>query len=81
MNFALYSCDWTGLSIQFKKILLFTMIVNNTENMKLQISPKKIVNLEMFANVCIKQNIYFLIVLQLKCIKHFLNNDSKMYNI
>lgn len=35
----------------------------------------------MFANVCIKQNIYFLIVLQLKFIKHFLNNDSKMYNI
>jgi len=53
MNFALYSCDWTAMSLNYKKMLLFTMRMNDAEKLKLKISLRKIVNLEMFASVCI----------------------------
>jgi len=53
MNFALYSSDWTAMSISYKKMLLFTMRMNDAEKLKLKISLRKIVNLEMFASVCI----------------------------
>lgn len=53
MNFALYSSDWTEASINYKKIILLTMRMNSAEKMKLKISLKRIVNLEMFASVCI----------------------------
>lgn len=53
MNFALYSSDWTAMSINYKKMLLFTMRMNDAEKLKLKISLRKIVNLEMFASVCI----------------------------
>jgi len=53
MNFALYSSDWTAMSIKYKNMLLFTMRMNDAEKLKLKISLRKIVNLEMFANVCI----------------------------
>lgn len=56
MNFALYSSDWTAMSISYKKMLLFTMRMNDAEKLKQKISLRKIVNLEMFASVCI---IYF----------------------
>lgn len=51
MNFALYSSNWTDMSIKFKKLLLFTMRMNNAENLKMQISMNKMVNMEMFADV------------------------------
>ncbi|XP_029342689.1 uncharacterized protein LOC115033683 [Acyrthosiphon pisum] len=51
MNFALYSSDWTAMSINYKKMLLFTMRMNDAEKLKLKISLRKIVNLEMFASV------------------------------
>lgn len=57
MNFALYSSDWTAMSISYKKMLLFTMRMNDAEKLKLKISLRKIVNLEMFASVCI--NLYY----------------------
>jgi len=53
MNFALYSGDWTAMNINYKKMLLFTMRMNDAEKLKLKISLRKIVNLEMFASVCI----------------------------
>lgn len=51
MNFALYSSNWTDMNIKFKKLLLFTMRVNNAENLKMKISINRIVNMEMFADV------------------------------
>lgn len=53
MNFALYSSNWTAMSINYKKMLLFTMRMNDAEKLKLKISLRKIVNLEMFASVSI----------------------------
>lgn len=51
MNFALYSSNWTAMSVNYKKMLLFTMRMNDAEKLKLKISLRKIVNLEMFASV------------------------------
>lgn len=51
MNFALYSSNWTNMNIKFKKLLLFTMRVNNAENLKMKISINRLVNMEMFADV------------------------------
>jgi len=51
MNFALYSSNWTDMNIKFKKLLLFTMRVNNSENLKMKISINRIVNMKMFADV------------------------------
>ena len=51
MNFALYSSDWTEMSINYKKMILFFNLINSADKFKLKISLKKIVNLEMFASV------------------------------
>lgn len=65
MNFALYSSDWTKLNIKYKKMILLIMRMNSAEKMKLKVSLKKIVNLEMFASVCIIFNpIHFYISLR-----------------
>ncbi|KAL5239850.1 hypothetical protein ACI65C_007260, partial [Semiaphis heraclei] len=50
MNFALYSSDWTGMSVKFKELLLCTMRMNDAENLKMKISLQRIVDMEMFAN-------------------------------
>ncbi|XP_060877188.1 uncharacterized protein LOC132950023 [Metopolophium dirhodum] len=51
MNFALYSSNWTDMSIKFKKLLLLTMRMNDAENLKMKISMNRMVNMEMFADV------------------------------
>lgn len=53
MNFALYCSEWTEMSIDYKNLLLLTMKMNDAEKLKLKVSMGKIVNLEMFASVCI----------------------------
>eukprot|EP00102_Acyrthosiphon_pisum_P024879 XP_016662089.1 PREDICTED: uncharacterized protein LOC107884465 [Acyrthosiphon pisum] len=51
VNTGIYSCDWTKMDIQFKKLLLLTMQMNNANNLVIKASPKKIVNLQLFANI------------------------------
>ncbi|XP_060875404.1 uncharacterized protein LOC132948778 [Metopolophium dirhodum] len=51
VNFALYSCDWTKMDIKFKKLLLLTMRMNDANNFVIRATPRKVVNLQMFANV------------------------------
>lgn len=53
INFEIYSCNWTALDLKLKRLLLFTMQMNNTNQLKLKASPKKIINLQLFANVLI----------------------------
>jgi len=52
INDALYNCNWTGMSIKFKKLLLLTMQINNANNFKLNISTNIIINLQLYTNVC-----------------------------
>lgn len=58
INFALYDSNWTEMNIEFKKLLLHTMRMNNAYNFKLKATTKQIVNLELFTNV----NIFFKIL-------------------
>ncbi|XP_025412114.1 odorant receptor 2a-like [Sipha flava] len=51
INFALYNCNWTEMNIKFKKLLLLTMRVKNTSNLKLNVTTQMVVNLELFTNV------------------------------
>ncbi|XP_022183354.1 uncharacterized protein LOC111042928 [Myzus persicae] len=51
INFALYSSNWTEMSIKFKKLLLLTMQINNANNFKLNVSTNIVVNLKLYTNV------------------------------
>ncbi|KAL4098229.1 hypothetical protein QTP88_022873 [Uroleucon formosanum] len=46
--FALYSSNWTEMDMKFKKLILLTMKMNNTNHKMLKFTRTKIVNLEMF---------------------------------
>lgn len=52
MLFSMYSCDWTDQSIQYKKLLHLTMIMNNSNNLNLQMTQRRKFDLEMFTSVC-----------------------------
>lgn len=48
------------MNIKYKKLLLFTMRMNDAEHLKLRVTMKYIVNLELFGNVrIIILNCYF----------------------
>eukprot|EP00102_Acyrthosiphon_pisum_P023964 XP_016661174.1 PREDICTED: odorant receptor 46a-like isoform X6 [Acyrthosiphon pisum] len=51
MNFALYSGDWSGKSLKYKKMILYAMQMNSTDQMKLQVTKTRVVNLELFTSV------------------------------
>ncbi|KAF0758872.1 odorant receptor 46a-like [Aphis craccivora] len=42
INFALYSNDWTQSNAQHKNLLLHAMRMNNAENLRLQVTRKRI---------------------------------------
>ncbi|XP_050534698.1 uncharacterized protein LOC126901868 isoform X2 [Daktulosphaira vitifoliae] len=50
VQFAMYSVDWTAKSIKFKKMLLLAMNLNTTNKLKMEITPQKTINLEVFAS-------------------------------
>lgn len=52
MNDSLYGSNWTGMSLEYKKTILYAMRMNDAEMMKLKVSMTKIINLEMFSSVC-----------------------------
>lgn len=51
VNFGIYSCDWTMMNLKFKKIVLLAMQMNNATQLILRVSPKKIIDLQLFTNV------------------------------
>ncbi|XP_050440820.1 odorant receptor 94a-like [Adelges cooleyi] len=53
INFALYSSNWTDSNIDVKRLIVLTMAMNNAHQLKIKVTPNKIVNMEIFANVCI----------------------------
>ncbi|XP_050535225.1 odorant receptor 23a [Daktulosphaira vitifoliae] len=50
IQFALYCIDWTEKSIKFKQKLLLAMSLNNTNRLKMNITPRKSLNLEVFGS-------------------------------
>ena len=69
LNFGLYSSNWTAMDLKFKKTLLLAMNTNSAHRRVLKITPKSILNLEMFSNVSISilnhcnNNLLFLSIL------------------
>jgi len=53
MNFAIYSCNWTKKDLKFKKLVLLAMRMNDANQIIIRVTPKKIINLQMFASVLI----------------------------
>nr|UMT69225.1 odorant receptor 29 [Myzus persicae] len=51
LNFALYSSDWLDKSLKYKKKILCAMRMNNANQLKLQVTLTRIVNLELFTGV------------------------------
>ncbi|CAI6361908.1 unnamed protein product [Macrosiphum euphorbiae] len=51
LNFGLYSSNWTEMDLKFKKILFLAMSMNSTHMKVMKLSPKSIINLEMFTRV------------------------------
>jgi len=51
VNFGLYSSNWTAMDLKYKKTLLFAMNMNSAHRRVMKVTPKSIVNLEMFSNV------------------------------
>ncbi|KAF0706717.1 odorant receptor 46a-like, partial [Aphis craccivora] len=50
VNFGIYTCNWTKMDLKFKKLLLLTMQMNNANRMVIKASPKKVINLQLFAS-------------------------------
>ncbi|KAF0761946.1 odorant receptor 67a [Aphis craccivora] len=51
INFGLYSCDWTWLDIEIKKLILLAMRINNSNNLKMNVTFTKFIDLPMFASI------------------------------
>ncbi|XP_050059676.1 odorant receptor 67a-like [Aphis gossypii] len=45
INFGLYSCDWTRLDIEIKKLILLAMRMNNSNNLKINVTFTKFIDL------------------------------------
>lgn len=51
INFGLYGSNWTEMDLKFKKTLLLIMSMNSAHRRMMKVSPKSVVNMEMFARV------------------------------
>lgn len=47
----MYSCNWTEMDLKMKKLLLLAMQMEDANKMMLKITPKKIVDIQLFSNV------------------------------
>ncbi|CAI6360301.1 unnamed protein product [Macrosiphum euphorbiae] len=52
ITFGLYSSNWTEMDMKFKKLILLTMRMANAHQNKLQITRTRIINMEIFYQVC-----------------------------
>ncbi|XP_015377642.1 PREDICTED: uncharacterized protein LOC107171897, partial [Diuraphis noxia] len=48
--FALYSSNWTDMDLKSKKLILFNLMINNANQLKMKFTITKIVNFEMFSH-------------------------------
>lgn len=53
MNFALYSCNWTAMDLKLKNTVLLAMRMNDANQLMINASPNKIINLQLFSGVII----------------------------
>ncbi|XP_026815408.1 uncharacterized protein LOC113555223 [Rhopalosiphum maidis] len=53
VHFGMYSCNWTSMNLRSKKMLLLSMKMNNANRFMIKLTPRKIVNLQLFNSVLI----------------------------
>ncbi|XP_050536775.1 uncharacterized protein LOC126902974 isoform X4 [Daktulosphaira vitifoliae] len=51
INFALYSCNWTEMGIEFQKLILIGMRVNDAEKTKMKITTQKLIDVHLFGEI------------------------------
>ncbi|XP_050536780.1 uncharacterized protein LOC126902976 isoform X2 [Daktulosphaira vitifoliae] len=51
INFALYCCNWTEMSIEYQQLILMGMRVNEAEKTKMKITTQKLINVHLFREV------------------------------
>lgn len=51
VRFGIYSCNWTVMDLKFKKLLLLTLMLHDCINLKIKVTPSKIINLRFFSTV------------------------------
>lgn len=54
----MYTSNWTEMNLKTKKLLLLSMQMENANKSMIKISSKKIVNLQLFANVIINTRVW-----------------------
>ncbi|XP_060876717.1 uncharacterized protein LOC132949713 [Metopolophium dirhodum] len=74
VNYSIYCCNWTQMDLKFKKLLLLAMRMNDANNWVIKATPKKIVNLQIFA--CIMSMSYNVVSVMVK-ITNTKNNISE----
>lgn len=51
--FGMYSSNWTEMNLKFKKLLSLSIIADSANESTIKITPKKIVNLQLYTSVII----------------------------
>lgn len=51
----MYSCNWTMMNLKFKKLLLLSMMMDDANQSMFKITPKKVINVQLFTKVIMKQ--------------------------
>lgn len=51
VTFGIYSCEWTKMDLNFRKTVLLAMRMNDVNQLAIQFSPTKVVNVQMCSGV------------------------------
>lgn len=51
VKFGMYSCNWVDMNLQFKKLLLLSIQMEDAHKLIIKFSPKRIVNMHLFVTV------------------------------
>jgi hypothetical protein len=65
VHFGMYSCNWTSMNLRSKKMLLLSMQLNNANEFMIKLTPRKIVNLQLFNSVILTLIYIYYIILSL----------------
>ncbi|XP_025192333.1 uncharacterized protein LOC112592486 [Melanaphis sacchari] len=53
VHFGMYNCNWTAMNLRSQKLLLLSIQLYNANELMIKITPKKIINLQLFNSVII----------------------------
>lgn len=65
VRFGMYSCNWTAMNLKFKQLMLLSMRMNEANKLMLKVSPKRIINLQLFTSVSNQTSLFVYLINQL----------------